>query len=235
MDADQFDTFVLSLNSAIPRRGALVGVLGTGLAALLTRFGIETAEAKRRKHRKKMNKCIGGKKKCGKQCFDLQSDAGHCGNCNAPCAASEICADGACTCPTGRVACGDGCVDVQTDAANCGACGNTCISAEICQSGACVCSAGTDECDETCVDLHTDAANCGACGKVCPSGGCVNGACTCPIATDCPETCTCSVRKEGGTACRGGVISTSCDADDDCPLGTYCLNSASRCTLPCLG
>jgi hypothetical protein len=174
-----------------PRRVLLRALSGIGLVSLstvLVRKG--DAHAKKRKRKK----CKGGKKKCGKKCFDLQSDAGNCGACGIACE-SETCIDGACFCPVERdVACGP-----------------------------------------SCVDLATDSANCGACGNDCPSGSCVNGACTCAGGADCPDACICSAREEGGNACRGSVAPDACDADDDCPLGTYCLKSNLRCTLPCLG
>jgi hypothetical protein len=46
MDADRFDALVRSL-PAVPRRTALGGVLGAGLAALLTQLETDDAVAKR--------------------------------------------------------------------------------------------------------------------------------------------------------------------------------------------
>jgi hypothetical protein len=95
MDADRFDAFELSLDRAVPRRVALVGALGTGLTALLTRFGVDIAAA-RKKRRKKKKKCKGGKKKCGKGC----------------CGAASACAVGICFCTGNEPQAGAKCRDV---------------------------------------------------------------------------------------------------------------------------
>jgi hypothetical protein len=124
MDQDRFDAFVLSLDTGVPRRSALIGTLGTGLAGLLTRLGVETAESKK----KKRKKCKGGKKKCGKKCI-LKTEC--CGGCDE----GETCCDGTCR-------------DLATDVANCGACGNACATAE-CVHGSCACT-GEDDCPDIC-------------------------------------------------------------------------------------
>jgi hypothetical protein len=117
MDDNRFDTFVLVLNRVVPRRVALAGVLGTALAGLLTRLGVETAASRKRKRKK----CKGDKKKCGKKCILKTA-------CCGGCAAGETCCDGTCR-------------DLAADGANCGACGRVCASAT-CIHGACGCADG---------------------------------------------------------------------------------------------
>jgi hypothetical protein len=152
MDADRFDTLVLALNSAVPRRVALVGVLSTGLAGLLTRLGAETAEAKK----KKRKKCKGGKKKCGKKCIAKTACC-----VSADCPASANCVSGACVCPNGETNCGDVCVDLATDAANCGACDKVCET-DVCVHGACGCTTSLD-CPATCGGCGTSVEGGSAC------------------------------------------------------------------------
>jgi hypothetical protein len=107
MDVNHFDAFVISLDRAVPRRGALIGALGMGLTALLTRSGGDSSGAKRRK-----KKCKGGKKKCGKTCRDLQTDPLNCGSCGNRCDVGKECHDGTCSCPEEETECGGACCDI---------------------------------------------------------------------------------------------------------------------------
>jgi hypothetical protein len=150
LDADRFDAFVRSFPVAVPRRIALGGLLGAGLSALLTRFEIEDASAKkkRRKNKKKKNKrktCKNGTKRCGKGCC-----------------APGTCVGGAC-CPADRV-CGDVCC---SSGQRCGAPAvSRCVAGQgTCASGADTCAAndliscnGTDQC--FCVQATDNTTRC---------------------------------------------------------------------------
>jgi hypothetical protein len=227
MDADHFDAFILSLDSAIPRRVALAGALGTGLAGLLMRFGVDIVEARKRKKKKK---CKGGKKKCGKQCRDLQSDPLHCGSCGNDCDGGHGCAAGNCSCPEGEKDCGEACIPQVAccSDADCGD-GGTCVD------GTCICPAEKELCGETCVDLATDGANCGACDTACNTNGCVNGFCTCQSQADC-NGCSCALRLEDAEiACTGAPTTQSCSVDANCPARSFCRDTINGglCSEPC--
>lgn len=124
MDADRFDESVRSLHR-IARRGALGGVFGAGLAALLGLPGAGETEAKKRNASPvppaaaaaAINSAAmasapiavtGGETFCDGVCFDLAADGAHCGACDTACV-SEICINGACACPEGTEQCPTGC------------------------------------------------------------------------------------------------------------------------------
>lgn len=120
--------------------------------------------------------------RCGSECFNLQSDALHCGACSHACAAGEGCVGGACVsgCPSPRAICGAQCVDLQSDPNNCAACTHACSGGQTCLDGRCVltCAPGQAVCDGRCIDPQIDSNNCGACGLVCASGqSCASGLC----------------------------------------------------------
>lgn len=76
----------------------------------------------------------------GTACVDLETDKDHCGACDAPCAAEEICGAGSCQgCPASTTVCGTSCADTTTDPFNCGACGEACGVGQVCEAGACGC------------------------------------------------------------------------------------------------
>lgn len=93
MEIDRFDQFVRSLAASATRRLALGGLAGAGFLPLLGRQAGEKAGAKK----KKKKKCRNGKKRCGKQCVNLATNAAHCGACGRVCP-SGGCVHGACTC-----------------------------------------------------------------------------------------------------------------------------------------
>ena len=73
----------------------------------------------------------------GSTCFDLSTDAEHCGDCATACASVESCVAGACVCaPTSRI-CNGMCVDEAVDAASCGACDRSCQGGT-CAGGDCM-------------------------------------------------------------------------------------------------
>jgi hypothetical protein len=95
---------------------------------------------------------------------------------------------------------------------------------------------GTETCClATSVNLASSIANCGACGHTCATNVCVNGACDCQFLTaNCPDTCSCAARIDGGSICNGTEgDGASCTTDADCPVGTVCLVT-NVCSRPCL-
>jgi len=89
--------------------------------------------------RYKAPKCTNGKSRCGSSCFDLSSDAAHCGSCNNSCGTGTTCKRGKCQCPPGLGMChrGGGCVSLTTKD-NCGRCGNRCGKGYVCGGSSCV-------------------------------------------------------------------------------------------------
>jgi hypothetical protein len=117
----------------------------------------------------------------GDICVDLQTDALHCGACDAACPAGAPCVSGVCDCGEDGTACGDTCANLNTDPANCGSCGMACADGEFCLDGVCGNDCGAlTQCDQSCVDLQTDAQHCGECDNACTTGqSCTAGVCQC--------------------------------------------------------
>jgi len=155
-------------------------------------------------------------------CFDTQTSEAHCGGCGAACPAGQVCAAGACACPTGTTLCGGACVNPQTDGAHCGACNMACPTGQVCSTGACrlVCMAPTVTCTApggamTCASLQTDRSHCGARNVACPAAqSCTAGACACAAGltlcgADCVNTMTDTVHCGScATACGVGQVGT---------------------------
>lgn len=200
MDSNRFDAFVRSFTIAAPRRSALAGLLGGGLAALLTRFGSDDAEAKKR--RKKKKKCKRSKKKCGKQCIPKA-------NCcqSADCGVNEKCTNGACepclpqgTACTDDAQCCTGICDTYTN--KCQQVRVDCESDDQCPGGSCCGTPPNMQClyvtatQGACVPDGEPDASCGylLCGDNCNdlndgtyeycgfdgSAACRKGRCCCP-------------------------------------------------------
>lgn len=62
MDGNAFDRITKKMTGSAPRRQAVRTIAGAGLAAVVSRVGIDSVDAKRR-CRKRLKTC-GGKKKC---------------------------------------------------------------------------------------------------------------------------------------------------------------------------
>jgi hypothetical protein len=77
--------------------------------------------------------------RCSGECVDLQKSSVHCGTCDAPCDADQVCASGGCrqTCPGTHVECGDACVTLDVDPDHCGECDHACEPPEECVDGEC--------------------------------------------------------------------------------------------------
>jgi len=88
---------------------------------------------------KSQPKCHYGKSRCGSSCFDLSSNAKHCGSCNHHCGTGSTCKRGRCQCAKGFAQChrGGGCVGLSTND-NCGRCGNSCATGAVCNGSSCV-------------------------------------------------------------------------------------------------
>jgi hypothetical protein len=71
---------------------------------------------------------------------DVRDNVNHCGACDSPCQAGQVCTAGACAdeCPAGETKCEDVCADLQTSELHCGVCDNACNPGEDCRAGACV-------------------------------------------------------------------------------------------------
>ena len=124
--------------------------------------------------------------------------------------------------------------------------GKDCGGGKVCQDGVC-CDPGFADCDgdgDCEVDIRTDVTHCGRCATACGTGAtCVHGACT-PGDASCPEGCDGNgyVRAGGlpGGICaaNGKCNSSSCEEDNDCPVGSACLAECGsgeppHCSAPC--
>ena len=180
--------------------------------------------------------CSGNTTCCGGGCFDLLTNAKHCGECGKSCGKTGgSCSGGACRCNggsacTGTQSCcpGLGCIDITDDPFNCGACGKACALGETCSAG--VCSCGGRDC----------AASQVCCAGTCTSGGCACGGSTCdaslPLCCEagCTSTATddrncgaCGDACSGGDSCAGGHC--RCNGVSVCSTGdTCCASGCSR-------
>jgi hypothetical protein len=259
MDAGRFDDLLRSLFESPTRRGIGRTLAGLTLGGTLGRSALVEVEARKKKRKKK---CKGGKKKCGKKCFDLQTDPLQCGSCEIRCDDDMVCRDGECVCPEGETECGDTCcpsgqicVDGQCDDDPCPP-EFICPPAQACVNGACVCPAGETICEEACCEAGLTCVN-GACEDLCPpqlvcplGQACVDGDCTCPAAAclaatdptnDEFEDCFCATTVEGEQLCFGNIACVpeppACVSSVDCGAGFACLENScggvDRCLQLC--
>lgn len=186
-----------------------------------------------------------GKECCGTQCFDLDTDQRHCGDCDTACVGDSICEDGSCRpkqdpcdCPAGQscnaanvcvcdsgTLCGSSCVDIATDKKNCGGCGNECPTGMQCRNSACACAdASLTKCGASCVNIATDSRNCGGCGYECSAGmQCRNMDCACTDTslTKCGSSCVNT--KTDMKNCGGCGI--QCGSGQSCTGGSCVSNT----------
>lgn len=160
---------------------------------------------------------------CSDGCRDLMTHAAHCGACDRPCAAGELCGAGSCVsaCPAGQTDCGGGCVDLDASVDHCGACGVTCrrprASLVACNAPTCTierCDVGYLDCDgisetgcefnDTCVEGASCASTCGDTGVTDCSDRCAPR-CIQPVESCNAEDDDCNGRCDDVPGCRVGV------------------------------
>lgn len=179
VDDARFDGLARTLGGGQTRRGtlgAIAGLLGGGLVSLLPDG--ET-EAKKRK-----KKCKGGTKRCGKKCYDLNTDPANCGSCGNVCGANQTCGGGN---PGTPGVCGCTKTTCAAQGKNCGeipdGCGGT-LDCGICQSDDDLCGGGgtPNVCGCLANGVVTTLANRDAC---CSSSCCFVSAGMCECAGGC--------------------------------------------------
>jgi hypothetical protein len=213
MGAYRFDALLRGLAASPTRRGVGRTLAGLTLGGMLGQSGLNEVEARKRKRKKK--KCRGGTKKCGKKCFDLQTDPLHCGSCGNRCDDGKECRDGNCSCPQDETAC---------DSACCGS-GLSCV-------------------DDLCVELCTENDDC-LIGQACDDGACTCPEAACAAAIDPTddqfEECFCAETVEGEQACFANISCAAppptCTSSSECAFGTACIKFGcggdDRCTTLC--
>ena len=155
--------------------------------------------------------CPSNLKKCGQACVDTQTDAQHCGACNAGCPApangSASCSGGSCKaqCNAGYRLCGASCVAESPTScgATCKVCPSTANGTPLCNAGACSikCNVGYQAC----------ATGCCVIAPVCKADG---ASCT-NKAECCHDICFASM-------CLCMQPGQSCDNDKQCCNGKKC-------------
>ena len=157
----------------------------------------------------------------GTDCVDWATSSAHCGACDNPCDAGDVCVGGGCIleCAGSGLSCNDECVDQLSDPDNCGACDESCADPQVCAAGDCVtvCPSGTTDCSRACADLMSDVDHCGTCGNGCGNlQWCVGGACL-----DVP----CAL---GDLFCDGSCVpqdTSNCgECGNACEVGFLCCN-----------
>jgi hypothetical protein len=144
---------------------------------------------------------------CDGECFNLETDAEHCGDCETECATGEVCLEGGCELDCGSLTqCGTSCVDTDTDEMHCGGCDTPCL-------GTCV---GGD-CDLSCPDNRL------RCGANCCALPPANGTVSCP-ANQCVFGCATNYND-----CNADPAVTECFARDDV---AHCGSNCLDCTQP---
>jgi hypothetical protein len=145
-----------------------------------------------------------------RHCVDGTSDKNNCGACGRVCAATEQCANGACTCPgvgasctAGKTCCAanGGCVDLASSHDHCGGCDTKCGQFEECFMG--MCRASTQMCSPQCENQTK-----------CQAGECYCGT----VQTRCDDMAT------GELCCPGvdGCVKTRTDANNCGGCGRSC-------------
>jgi hypothetical protein len=149
--------------------------------------------------------CDTGLTDCDGECFNLDQDGMHCGECDNACTTGLVCLNGNCETDCGALTqCGTSCVDTDTDEGHCGGCDRPCL-------GTCV----DGNCDLSC---PMGRVRCGA--ECCQPP--VNGTATCETNMTCGGDCNTNYHDCGTTP----VV---CYADNDI---RHCGTSCADCTQP---
>ncbi len=160
---------------------------------------------------------------CGGACVDVQTNAAHCGQCDAACPTGGVCTNGTCGCPAGQQVCSGACVDTMTDLKNCGTCSNACATGAECSGGDCACPGVRGAvCMGECADLASDSANCGQCGSACTGGTtCTDSTCACAFGNQ--KSCGATCIDVSGDELNCG------DCGNSCATGASCEEGACQC------
>ena len=237
--ATRFDAFARVLADNVSRRSALRR-LGAGLSALLLGVAASSCETD-----------SGGPTASTRVLGPTFSTQKTSCKCKDP---SQVCFQGACTCPPGKQlcrgsgACVDYCGNSQVLDVNC-TCVSYCAADETFCGGACVstacspsqtfstvtcrcednCPAGQTVCSGVCRDLSTDVNNCGACGTICSvangTAACVQGVCT-------VATCNAGFGDCDGVAANGCETDLQNDVNNCGACGHIC--SAPNAVMSCV-
>jgi hypothetical protein len=169
--------------------------------------------------------CAAGLTACGAACVDLETDAAHCGDCEAACEVGP-CQAGACTtgCAAGLKACDGTCVDVSSDPAHCGGCDVACEGLDTCVEATCACDETVAECGPGCTsDLDCDDdEHCqgGRCQLLCGPGElfcdqtCIDGTSDDQNCGACDFTCATGESCESSSCECGPGVCGSCGVTD---------------------
>ncbi len=196
-----------------------------------------------------VDSCPGATTLCGASCVDLETDARHCGACDAECPARDgavpECAARTCgfACQADRADCdGDpesGCEASLRSLAHCGACEVECSvpnATASCASGTCeraACHAGFGDCDgdaaNGCERSLRALTDCGGCGVPCDLPGatesCASGSCALVECLPGRGDCDAAVANGCETDLRAsdahcGACGAACPAGQRCDGGT---------------
>jgi hypothetical protein len=205
--------------------------------------------------------CDSGEARCEGVCIDVQEDNANCGDCDAPCEATEVCVAGVCEldCRSTETLCDGVCVDISVNPDYCGNCMTQCPTGQACNMGVCSLDCdGLTNCDGACVDLTNNAGFCGDCAVACQNNTlCVESACDCAASGFTGATCSDDIDEcegdpcQNGGSCRNfaggyscdctntGYTGTNCDVDvnecdnDPCQNGTRCNNTDGGYSCDC--
>lgn len=132
MHVEQFDRALVIIVSSLPRRTLLGGILGLVVA--------ESTRQPSAGRRRKKKKCKGRTSRCGKKCFNLNTDSANCGACGVACAEGKVCSNGNCACPADQSLVAGACIPRF---------GCT-LQLDTCEFGKQACPVATNESDARC-------------------------------------------------------------------------------------
>lgn len=185
---------------------------------------------------------------CGQLCVNTDSDTEHCGRCDNPCEAAQVCTQGVCAAPQPSGCAQEGCPDGLTCNTSTGVCEggqppqcqatNQCSHNERCIEGQCVCRDTFNRCDGRCY-APDDADHCGDTCARCPDAAnatraCVQGQCELSCSDGaklCQDTCAACPQDSNATGldCDANrcVIKSCKDGFKTCADGNGCCKDSS--------